>query len=101
MFGKYSSMKTNNTFFKLKVINDFLTATSAVRASLLDECVGKGGTDPVVRMRRFRMLSQLSQFEAAEIIKIYNLDDDHDVGSLVIGLGALLGNIQSVTNRSA
>ena len=94
-------MKTNNTFFKLKVINDFLTATSAVRARLLNECISNGGTDPVVRMRRFRMLSQLSQFEAAEIIKIYNLDDDHDVGSLVIGLGALLGNIQSVTNRSS
>jgi hypothetical protein len=94
-------MKTNHTFLKLKVINDFLTATSNARANLLNECIGNGGTDPVIRMRRFRMLSQLSQFEAATIIKIYNLDDEHDLDSLVIGLRTLISNVGSVTNKSA
>ncbi len=101
MFGKYPSMKTNNTFFKLKVINDFLTATSNARTSLLNECIGAGGTDPVIRMRRFRMLSQLSQYEADTIKKIYTLDGDHDIDSLVIGLRALVNNVKSVTSRNA
>jgi hypothetical protein len=94
-------MKPNTTFFKLKVVNDFLKATSEARNTLLEECIGQGGTDPVVRMRRFRMLSQLSQFEADTIKKIYNFDSDNDVDNLTQGLKLLLDEVKAVTNRSA
>lgn len=94
-------MKHNKTFFKLKVVNDFLKATSKVRNELLEECVGQGGTDAVVRMRRFRMLAQLSQFEADTIKKIYSFDSDDDVDTLTHGLKLLLEEVNVVTNRSA
>ena len=94
-------MKHNKTFFKLKVVNDFLNATSKVRNELLEECVGQGGTDPVVRMRRFRMLSQLSQLEADTINKIYSFDSDNDVDTLTHGLKLLLAEVKAVTDRNA
>jgi hypothetical protein len=94
-------MNPNHTFFKLAVINNFLSATTTARNNLLNECVGKGGTDPVIRMRRFRMLSQLSQFEADTIKKIYNLEADYDADSLVHGLNNLLNNVRTITDRDA
>lgn len=94
-------MTSTDTFFKLKVINDFLSATTTARDSLLDECTGRGGTDPVILMRRFRMLSQLSQFEADTIKKIYNLGSGHDVDSIMSGLHKLLGRVKIITNRDA
>jgi hypothetical protein len=94
-------MKSTDTFFKLAVINDFLNATTTARNDLLTECVGRGGLDPIVRMRRFRMLSQLSQFEADTIKKIYNLDADHDVDSILSGLKNLLSDVKVITDRDA
>jgi len=94
-------MKSNDTFFKLKVINDFLSATAIARDNLLNECTGRGGTDPVILMRRFRMLSQLSQFEADTIKKIYNLGSDHDVDSIMSGLHNLLNRVKIITDRDA
>lgn len=94
-------IKSNDTFFKLKIINDFLSATAIARSNLLNECVGRGGTDPIIRMRRFRMLSQLSQFEADTIKKIDNLSAGHDADSLMSGLNDLLSDIKSITDRDA
>ena len=94
-------MKSNDTFFKIKVINVFLSATATARDSLLNECTGRGGTDPVIFMRRFRMLSQLSQFEADTIKKIYNLGSDHDADSIMSGLRNLLGCVKVITDRDA
>lgn len=94
-------MRSTDTFFKLAVINNFLNATTIARNNLLTECVGRGGLDPVIRMRRFRMLSQLSQFEADTIKKIYNLEDGHDADSIMSGLSNLLNNIKMITDRDA
>jgi len=75
-------MHVNQTFFKLALLNDLLAQSSRARQVLLDECIDIGATDPVILMRRFRMLSQLSYYESELINKIYNFEitslDDFD-----------------------
>jgi hypothetical protein len=93
-------MQINQTFFKLKLLNDLLKNTAHAKQLLLDECIDIGGTDPVILMRRFRMLSQLSQFESNIINKIDNFEisslDDFNISQ-----STMLAEIGSVVNRSA
>jgi hypothetical protein len=93
-------MQINQTFFKLKLLKDLLTESSSVKQALLNECINKGGTDSIVLMRRFRMISQLSQFESDIVKKIYNfeitsLDEFYDDQESIIR------EISKVTSRSA
>lgn len=94
-------METNNTFVKLKVLKDFLQFTGETRNTLLQECIEQGGTDPVILMRRFRMLSQLSQLEADLITKLYNHQEDDDVEASIKNSSVLINEIRAVVNRNS
>jgi hypothetical protein len=70
----------NNTLFKLHLLNEFLSESQKHRQLLLDELIDNA-TDPVIKKRRFRMLSNLSTFEAVVIKKIFEFDTD-DINDL-------------------
>jgi hypothetical protein len=67
-------MQFNQPFFKLILLKDLLEHSSRAKQVLLDECINKGGADPVILMRRFRILSQLAYYESEIINKIYNFE---------------------------
>ena len=66
----------NDTFFKIRLLHAFLAETQKHRQILLDELVNNA-TDPTVRKRRFRMLSNLAVFEGSIIKKIQNFETDN------------------------
>ena len=68
-------MSKRQIFFRIKLLKDVLNETQEARQQLFDELVANA-TDSVVFMRRYRMLAQLSAFEAQLIEKIYNIDTD-------------------------
>jgi hypothetical protein len=70
----------NDTFFKLRILNQVLSATQKEREMLLTELVNDA-TDPTIKKRRYRMLSNLATFEASVIKKIYDFETD-DFGDL-------------------
>ena len=93
-------MQINQTFFKLKLLKELLADSTNVKQTLLNECINNGGTDSIILMRRFRMISQLSQFESDIVKKIYNfeitsLDEFED------NLNAIRHDVGVVTSRSA
>ena len=65
----------NTAFLKVKLLDDFLNETQSQRQKLLEELIIKTN-DPVIKMRRFRMLSQLAEYESITIEKIMLLDTD-------------------------
>jgi hypothetical protein len=93
-------MQNNHTFFKLKLLKDFLKTIAESKQILLNECIEIGGTDPVILMRRFRMLSQLCQYESDIINKINNFEitSFEDVNA---SRQNILSEVNVVTNRSA
>ena len=52
-----------------------LKTTQVVRQQLINEAIIKTN-NPVVNMRRFRMLSQLAEYESVAIDKIMQLESD-------------------------
>lgn len=79
------------------MLTQFLDEVKKHREQLLNELVDKA-TDPVIRMRRFRMLSQLSQYESQIINKIAEVETDN-INDL-LGLDFIL-EISTVINRDA
>ena len=65
----------NTAFLKIKLLNDLLKTTQAQRQQLINEAIVKTN-NPVVNMRRFRMLSQLAEYESVAINKIMLLESD-------------------------
>jgi hypothetical protein len=65
----------NTAFLKVKLLDDFLKETHKQRQKLLEELIIKIN-NPVIKMRRFRMLSQLAEYESITIKKIMLLDTD-------------------------
>ena len=86
------------TFLKLLTLNTFLETVAEHRAELLKE-LKDYGCDPVRRMRRIRMLCQLSQYEADMIKKIDSFESDDPKEWL--DTGVLMSTLDQVTNRSA
>jgi hypothetical protein len=62
----------NTAFLKVKLLDDFLKETHKHRQKLLEELIVKTN-NPVIKMRRFRMLSQLAEYESVTIKKSYLL----------------------------
>lgn len=87
-----------NTFLKLLTLNTFLQNVADHRAKLLIE-LKTYGCDPVRRMRRIRMLGQLSQYEADMIKKIDSFETDDPKEWLDSAL--LMKTIVEITDRSA
>jgi hypothetical protein len=65
----------NTAFLKTKLLDNLLKDTQAERQRLMDEAIIKTN-NPTVSMRRFRMLSQLSEYESVVINKIMQLESD-------------------------
>lgn len=84
-------MQFNQTFFKLTLLNDLLEQSSRARQVLLDECINIGGTDPIILMRRFRILSQLAYYESEIINKIYNFE--------ITSLDDVVGNFNIINHE--
>ena len=88
----------NTTLFKLQMINNFLIESQRQRQILLDELIDNA-TDPVIKKRRFRMLSNLATFEASIIKKIYEFETD-DARDL-FSLSTIIYELNLLLNRSA
>jgi hypothetical protein len=65
----------NTAFLKIKLLNDLLKTTQVARQQLINEAIIKTN-NPVIKMRRFRMLSQLAEYESVAINKIMQLESD-------------------------
>ena len=74
-------MHKDQTFFRIFLLTQFLDHVQLLKQSLRDELIDHA-SDPVIFMRRFRMLSQLSQYESQIIAKIENLNTDDDLDFL-------------------
>lgn len=90
-------MAPNIDFFKLNFTHSFLSECSNLKQQLLDELIIYA-TDPVRRMRRMRMISQLCQYESQILQKIQNFstDDVEDLQMFVIQQ-----ELKNVCDRSA
>jgi hypothetical protein len=88
----------NTTLLKYKLLDEFLAETQKHRCLLLEELLDNA-TDPVIKKRRFRMLSNLSTFESSMIKKIYDFETDNP-GDLLI-FHTLTEEIDSLLDRSA
>lgn len=88
----------NTTLLKYKLLDEFLTETQKHRSLLLQELLDNA-TDPVIKKRRFRMLSNLSTYESSMIKKIYEFDTTNP-GDLSVFDG-LYEEIVSLLDRSA
>lgn len=69
-------MQANQTLLRIRMLDSFLKQVASHKQWLMNDLV-KHATDSVIRMRRFRMLSQLCEYEAQVIQKIYNLETDN------------------------
>ena len=90
-------MTINFDFYKLKLVQDTVQLVADARTKLLEELIIHA-SDPTIKMRRFRMLKQLSQFESQMIEKIWRFETDNHRDLLQI---KLLEEIRSVVSRDA
>lgn len=90
-------MTVNIDFYKLKLVQDIIQSIADARSTLLDELLIHA-SDPTIKMRRFRMLKQLSQFESQIIEKIWLFETDDCADLLQINLPK---EIYSVVSRDA
>lgn len=88
----------NHTFFKILVLDQFLEDNANNRKILLDE-LKNNACDPVIRMRRIRMLHQLAMYESEIIQKIDKFDSD-DIDEW-LDISQILDGVYSIINRSA
>ena len=65
----------HHLFFRLKMLKSFLAHSTGLKDQLLQELI-EHATDPVICMRRFRMLQQISAYEGQAIKKIQNIQTD-------------------------
>lgn len=65
----------NFDFYKLKLVQDIIVMAAEARTKLFEELLVHA-LDPTIKMRRFRMLRQLSQFESQMIEKIWRFETD-------------------------
>jgi hypothetical protein len=90
-------MTLNVKYYKVVLLKNFLEKTCQARTQLFDE-LAVHAIDPVLYNRRFRMLSQLGQYESQIIKKIQNFETD-DVGDLFPD--KFFNGIEAILNRSA
>lgn len=93
-------MTVNLKFYKIKLLEQFLTDTAAERVKLLEE-LKINATDPVLYQRRVRMLSQLSRFEIQILEKINNFDTDNSEDFTLYGKLNIWFGMSAILHRSA
>jgi hypothetical protein len=84
-------------FLRLRLLKKFLTHSTNLKNTLLQELVSQA-SDPMIRMRRFRMLRQLCQYESQIIKKIEILQTDNVSDFL---LKSFEHEIEAVVRRDA
>lgn len=87
-----------NTLLRLDLLTTFLESSQKVRTDLLNELIDNA-TDPVIRKRRFRMLSHLAAYEAEIIGKIQLFHGDRE--DFELSLQMAINGIFQVANRSS
>ena len=90
-------MLLNTTSLKLELTRQALDHFCWARQSLLDDLIIYA-TDPIVVKRRFRMLRQLSRYEAQILNKIYSFDSE-DINDFSIN--HIKHELSYVINKSA
>ena len=85
------------TFLKLCILQDFLDAVAQEKQRLCKEQIERA-TDPIIRMRRFRMLHQLCDYESQVIKKIHGFQTDDPADLLH---NPFIEEIRHIVNRSA
>jgi vacuolar-type H+-ATPase subunit E/Vma4 len=63
-------------FLKIQALDDFLKIVQNEKQKLFEELL-QNANNQVIRNRRVRMLSQLSQYESSTIKKIVNFQTDN------------------------
>jgi hypothetical protein len=91
-------LNQSEIFYKLAVTDIVSQIIDSQRALLKKELQEKA-SDPVIFKRRFRMLSQLADYESQIYKKIHNFATD-DPCDYVQAIYLIRTEIQNVTNRS-
>ena len=91
----------NPTLLQLRLLQILSDNVHKERQILQQELINNA-TDPVVKKRRFRMLSNLSTFEASIIKKMYAFDAK-DITEQIFRdqISEMLDEMRAVVNRSA
>jgi hypothetical protein len=90
-------MTLNVKYYKLVLLKDFLEKTHQARMQLFNE-LAIHAIDPVIYKRRFRMLTQLNQYEEQIIKKIQNFETT-DASDMSIDV--LFDGLRLILDRSA
>lgn len=87
-----------DVYYKLVVADIVKVLISQHRDSLHQELISKAA-DPVILKRRFRMLSQLSDYESQIYKKIYRFQSN-DISDYIAATREITTELYYVTNRS-
>lgn len=90
-------MSTNRTFLKINMLEQFLTETHLKKQQLLTELVDNA-TDPTILLRRYRMISQLCDYEGQVVNKIYNLKSN-DINEFF--MREYINELEIIINKNA
>lgn len=88
----------NTLIERLDFLRSFLSSCQKIRIDLTNELIDNA-TDPVIRMRRFRMLKHLAIYESQTIEKIYLFDGDP--AEWLLSLQVVNDGLLDVTHRSS
>lgn len=91
-------MNQVNVFFKL-TMSDIVSKLIESHRIVLKRELQERASDPVIFKRRFRMLTQLAEYESQIYKKIYNFNTD-DFQDYNLAMNLIVQEIQDVTNRS-
>lgn len=77
-------MKPNIKFYKIKFLIEFNNMCNYHRQRLIDELLDNG-TDPVIVMRRMRMIANISEYQSQMTTKLMNFEteDIEDLNLLI------------------
>lgn len=91
-------MNQVDVFFKL-TMSDIVSKLIESHRIVLKRELQERASDSVIFKRRFRMLTQLSEYESQIYKKIYNFNTD-DFQDYNLAMNLIVQEIQDVTNRS-
>lgn len=86
-------------FYKMVLLDQVSQLINSTRATIKQELLEKG-TDPLLFMRRVRMLSQIARYEAQIYLKIYHFAAD-SLDDYQAAVPVIRQEIASVVNRSS
>lgn len=85
-------------FQKLVLLKHLLDNSSTAKARLFDELIDTA-TDDNIYMRRFRIISQLNEFESQIIKKIYQFDTAN-TNDIVDGISLITQELKIIVSRN-